>query len=124
LHGRRPDIHLSLHIPEKAFVQAHPDFTGVLLENLLANAAAYTPADGEMAVVLKVRENTWQLHISNTVTELGPDDLNHLFEPFWRKSSDRSDSSHTGLGLALVSECARLMQIELQASLPTATTFC
>ena len=50
------------------------------------------------------------LRLENRTDELTETDLPHLFEPFWRKDTARSDRHHHGLGLALAAEFAALLE--------------
>lgn len=76
---------------------------GQVLRNLLNNALAHTPADGEIGVSA-VRENgaVW-VSVCDTGEGISPEDLPHVFDRFYR--ADRSRARLTGgygLGLAIV----------------------
>lgn len=119
----RADLHVSAVLPDEATVLANENLVRVLLENLLANVATYAATDGIVTLSLHKAGNSWQLQLSNTATELEGSDLEHILEPFWRKSADRGGQAHAGLGLALVAECARLMHVELRVFLLAPSTF-
>jgi two-component system sensor histidine kinase QseC len=89
----------------------------VMLTNLLGNAIEYTPEDG--AICLRVRQvgAHGQLSLANTTNHLGPEDLPHLFERFWRKDPARSSHFHSGLGLPLVKALAESMHMQLRVDL-------
>ena len=80
-----------------------------LLRILLDNAVQYTRPGGVITLTLSVN----QLCITNGPTNLAPADAPRLGERFWRKDPARSDSAHSGLGLALAVEIARILQIRL-----------
>ncbi|ETX02829.1 MAG: hypothetical protein ETSY2_34775 [Candidatus Entotheonella gemina] len=44
-------------------------------------------------------------------------DLNHIFERFWRKDTARSDGRHSGLGLAIVKAFSDLLNFDIRADL-------
>jgi len=94
-----------------------------ILSNLLENAFGYAPAGGFVICSADQRESKVILNISNSNDQLQQVDLAHLFEPFWRKNAARDDSSHSGLGLALVAAYARLLQIEIAVALDDAGWF-
>ena len=54
-----------------------------------------------------------EIAITNGPTALTPADIAHLCERFWRKDSARTDSTHSGLGLALAAELARILGLQL-----------
>jgi two-component system sensor histidine kinase MprB len=69
--------------------------------NLLDNAVAWTPAQGEIAVTLR----DGRLCVSDTGPGIPADDLPHVFERFYRSSTARSRPG-SGLGLAIVKQVA------------------
>ena len=71
------------------------------IANLLDNAAAWTPADGDIAVTLR----DGRLRVSDTGPGIPADDLPHVFERFYRSSAARSRPG-SGLGLAIVKQVA------------------
>lgn len=86
-----------------------------IVENLLENAATYATEGGEIAISLS--DDGSALLIENSCAGLSKDDLNHIFDRFWRKDSARSSSIHRGLGLAVVSAFAHSLGIRLVARL-------
>ncbi|MDA7882425.1 ATP-binding protein [Akkermansiaceae bacterium] len=85
-----------------------------LLGNLLGNAAEYADADSEIIVSSHEKSG---VRISNQASGLEPDDVNHLFDRFWRADEARGESVHCGLGLSLAKACAEALALRLQASL-------
>ena len=89
---------------ETVNISADPDRLQRVFANLLDNALAYTPAGG--AVTLSVAQHPTQVEIR--VIDTGPgipaEDLDHIFERFYRVDKSRSGRRSTGLGLAIVRE--------------------
>jgi signal transduction histidine kinase len=94
-----------------------------VLGNIFANAVDHAPADGKVSIRGESQEDSYTLVVGNTNRTLAHADLEHLFEPFWRKDEARRGSNHSGLGLALVAAYARLLGVEVAASLPAADWF-
>jgi two-component system sensor histidine kinase QseC len=88
-----------------------------ILSNLFSNAVNYSPAGSSIACSVDPKDDAACITISNATDQLTPEDLPSLFDPFWRKDAARSDASHSGLGLAIVSSYAKLLGITLQAAL-------
>lgn len=59
----------------------------------------------------------WFVRIVNPAPDLVADDVDKLFQRFWRKDAARTDSGHSGLGLALARGCAQAQGMELDARL-------
>lgn len=115
--ARTRRISVSWEIPEGTEVNTDPDLLQVILGNLLSNAVDYSTEEGRVACRAETRGEKVHLSVTNPAPDLDRDDLPHLFEPFWRKDKARSDASHTGLGLALVSAAASLLGAEPDARL-------
>ena len=96
------DITLATNLPsEIPALRADPLLFQMVLENLLENAIKYSPPHSRVMLAVRV-EN---LAISFTVQDQGPgispEDLPHLFEPFYRGARE-GDTRGFGLGLAAV----------------------
>lgn len=96
-----------------------------ILANLLDNAVAYTPESGHIRLDAAAPGGVFKLCLRNTAGNLAPDDLPRLFQRFWRADAARSDSHHSGLGLALTAAfCQRLgLVIEAQLCDPAMIAF-
>ncbi|HSL11205.1 MAG TPA: ATP-binding protein, partial [Actinomycetota bacterium] len=71
-----------------------------VLQNLLINAVRHTPADGSVRLVAGVDSDRLRLVVIDSGEGIDPDDLEHVFEPFFRADPARSGPG-AGLGLAL-----------------------
>ncbi|MBW4693104.1 MAG: GAF domain-containing sensor histidine kinase [Lyngbya sp. HA4199-MV5] len=96
-----------------------------ILTELLNNACKYTPPGETIMVSGTVAFGGIQLQVRNTGIEIMPNDLNHIFDKFYRVvGSDRWKQGGTGLGLTLVQKLATQMGAELHVeSAVNQTTF-
>ncbi len=92
---------------------ADPVLVRSILSNLLENAVEYTPAGNAIGVRLQPTGSGFVLTVSNPAPDLEPQDLERLFERFWRKEKARSAGSHAGLGLSLVRAFTQILGWEL-----------
>lgn len=70
-----------------------------LIRNIIDNSVVYNNQNGEL--IIKLTEN--ELLISDTGVGIAKEDLDHIFERFYRVDKARSrESSGTGLGLSIV----------------------
>jgi signal transduction histidine kinase len=90
-----------------------------VIDNVLSNAARYATPDSEIIITVRAGERV-MLSVENATSELEPGDLGRMFEPLWTKSADRSTGS-AGLGLALVAEYARVLDLTVTPSLNSGT---
>ncbi|MCG6872068.1 MAG: hypothetical protein LJE84_07235 [Gammaproteobacteria bacterium] len=110
---------LSLEADLNGLARVRSDARGLelILSNILSNAVAYAN-DGSI-IQLEVRADSegTSLSVSNATDKVDEQDLNHLFDRFWRKDPDRSGSGHAGLGLALVKALADRLGLRVGARL-------
>jgi signal transduction histidine kinase len=101
----RAGLSLSLTVPETLPARANPDHLAQVLGNLLSNAVRYTPAGGSVSVRAERRPGDLLVSVANSGEPIPPDDLDHVFERFYRveKSRDRARGG-AGIGLAIVKQ--------------------
>lgn len=72
-----------------------------LLLNLLDNAIKYTPPGGNVTLGVKTEARFAVITVADTGRGIPAEDLPHIFERFFRRSSKTSDRSASGFGLGL-----------------------
>jgi len=78
-----------------------------VLENLLHNALAHTPAGGRIEVRLNALREEVRLDVCNSGEDIDPQALEHLFERFYQSPEGRAGGG-AGLGLAIVKRIVEL----------------
>ena len=88
---------------EDLMVEGDEDMLAEVIQNLVGNAVKYTPEGGRVAVSIDPDDLTASIVTTVTDTGLGipPDDIDHLFEKFYRISRYERTARGTGLGLNL-----------------------
>jgi two-component system sensor histidine kinase KdpD len=82
-------------------VEIDPRLTSIALAHLLENAAHYSPADTPIAVRGWVDEEGLRLTVTDQGHGVTPEEIDRLFEPFFRGSVARQLVTGTGMGLAI-----------------------
>jgi signal transduction histidine kinase len=92
-------------VPQALPARADPDRLAQVLANLLSNAVRYTPSGGDITVGAERSPDDILVSIANTGEPIPADDLDHVFERFYRveKSRDRALGG-AGIGLAIVKQ--------------------
>ena len=118
-------IRLSASLPPApVIVQAHKAKLQSLVSNLLENALKYTPAGGNVSLVLSHSNAQVRLAVSDTGCGISEHDLPHIFERFYRADFSRHEPG-SGLGLALVHSIVTFYSgtIDCQSTPGKGTTF-
>jgi two-component system sensor histidine kinase KdpD len=82
-------------------VEIDPRLASVALSHLLENAALYSPADREILVYARAERDGLHVSVTDHGPGLDPDELDHLFERFYRGRSARQATFGTGMGLSI-----------------------
>lgn len=104
-------------LPAAATVRSDRAMLLGIIGNLLCNAVSHAPSGGRVDCRVIRGAGGIELAIANTCNTLCPEDLPHLFEPFWRKDAARSGGEHAGLGLPLVAAYAATLGASLRVQL-------
>lgn len=84
-------------------VHADPDRLRQIVLNLVENALRHTPKGGDVRILVQDAGEGVRISVADTGKGIGPDDLPHIFDHFYRADPSRARSSGgTGLGLSIV----------------------
>jgi len=90
-----------------AFIHGNKELLMIMLSNLIDNAIKYTPALGEVTVIVSVKGGIAILCVSDTGPGIPEKQLPHVTERFYRVS--RHQQPGAGLGLTIVKRAADIM---------------
>jgi len=85
-----------------------PGLVETLVQHLVDNAVKFTPPGGRITIATTPAEGQVRLSVQDSGPGIAPEDLPHIFEPFYRADPARTRGTGIGLGLALVAAVARL----------------
>lgn len=84
------------------FINADPNKIARAFDNLISNAIKYGKKPGEILIKLWLENDEVNIIIKNKCDEINAEDLNKLFDRFYRVEKSRSESTGgSGLGLAI-----------------------
>jgi signal transduction histidine kinase len=90
-------------------VEADPDRISQVLANLLTNANKYAPEGSEVKLAASRVGEEIEFAVSDNGPGLGEEELEHVFDRFWRAESGETQSvGGTGLGLAIAKSLVEL----------------
>ena len=103
------ELNFDLH-GEDLFVMMDRKKMKKVLNNFLSNAIKFTPQRGKVRLDVIEEKALLKIIVSDTGKGVHPKDLPYIFERFYQsKQADQKRQGGTGIGLALVSEFAELM---------------
>ncbi|MCD6534672.1 MAG: HAMP domain-containing protein [Deltaproteobacteria bacterium] len=115
------NIDLSSSLPETLNYFGDPSQLHRVLVNAVDNAIKYNYEGGKLIVTLENMSETVRLTVTNTGTAIPEDELEHVFEQFYRVEKSRSkEFGGCGLGLTIVRKIVKLHggRISLNNKLP------
>lgn len=98
--GILADHHLLLDVPSELSAGIDGEAMTHVLANLLGNAARHSPRESSIAVRARADGETIRVEVVDAGSGIRPEDLPHVFEPWYRGEAPARGGS--GLGLALV----------------------
>ena len=115
------------YVNELAGVRVNGDATRLdrAIANLLSNAVKFTPPDGSVAITALRDGPKATIEVSDTGIGIPPDDLDKVFDQYFRSSEARDEIDGTGLGLAIVHAVAEQHggTVSVQSEVGKGTTF-
>lgn len=94
-------LFLELDLPEHpVWVNGDRVRLAQVFDNILSNAAKFTPREGHIAISVQCNEQHVRVRVADDGVGIEPDLLPHIFEPF-RQAQQSLDRATGGLGLGL-----------------------
>jgi signal transduction histidine kinase len=104
---------IDIGVTEKTdlFVLDRDGGLAILIHNALDNAIRYSPIGGKIDIKISKQVQNAVLEIKDTGKGIRPEELDKVFEPFYRTSDNREQGN--GLGLAISQEIAKKIKGEI-----------
>lgn len=106
-----PGYKVSLNIEDSVeedqlIIQGNEYLLQVAFNNLIDNACKYSP-EHTCLIDVSTDSKILSIHFTNTGNAINDDDLQHIFEPFYRSENSKSEKGH-GIGLFLTEKIIHL----------------
>jgi Signal transduction histidine kinase len=106
---QRRELKLAVEVADATVISADEQRCAEVFDNLVSNAIRHAESGTTIGVTVHRTGGCIQVDVTNRGTGIAPEDLDRVFEPFWRNGEDRNRSSGgSGLGLSIVREIMRL----------------
>jgi two-component system OmpR family sensor kinase len=99
-----PQRDVNLAVPGRVVVNGDDTRLRQVVGNLVRNALVHTPPKTPIDISLSTEDSVAKLSVADHGPGLAAEDIDRIFEPFYRADPSRSrDSGGAGLGLSIVS---------------------
>ncbi len=116
IEAQARDCKLDLSAPSGIVILGDPELLRRAVENLVRNAIRYAAEGTSVEVTLDRRNDTAAIAIRDRGPGVPAEDLDKIFDPFYRVNGDRDRSSGgTGLGLSIARRAVELHKGDLRA---------
>ena len=89
-----------------------------VLENLFTNAKKYSLRNDKVLVTLYKEDDEYVvISLANKTKSIDKDELNNIFERFYKVDKSRKEQDNAGLGLSIVKRIVELHNGEVNAEL-------
>lgn len=120
-------VQIRVDITEPVTAMVDPDRIKQVLLNLISNAISYSQLGSEVKITLERIEGNFLIDVSDNGPGIAKEDLNNIFDRFYRgeKARTRSTRGGYGLGLAIAKKIVDLHKGEIivNSTLGKGTTF-
>jgi len=95
--------HFDLALPDEPLeAMVDKDKMRQVLENILSNAVKYSPEGCEIRITGEVVEDHYQVSIEDQGIGMTPDQIEKMFDKFYRADASNTSIPGTGLGMSIV----------------------
>lgn len=97
------DLRVYLNAPQSATVNGNRLLLEKVFSNIIGNAIKYSPQDAVINITVNHQQNQYLFQIENSGTHITRENMDKIFEPFYRIEQSRSrKTGGSGLGLYIV----------------------
>jgi len=116
-------ISITLDKSEDCQIQTHKTYLRLVLDNLISNAVKYGEDQTRISISLEPTTHHLKLSICNKGQKIPADEINDIFNPFFRNRYHENTEKGYGLGLAIVAKAIDLLKIKIHVSSDEYTCF-
>lgn len=105
LHKNNIEINLENHLTGSKYVMVDRDRMKRVIMNIIDNSRKYmNKENGQITVILRETQQSIIVELKDNGAGVNKDDLNKIFDRFYRADSSRTEAKGTGLGLAIAKQ--------------------
>lgn len=110
------NIEFNSDIDKDIFIKSTNEFTERIFNSIIENAFKYEPNKGRIFVSMKTEKKKAIFKVRNYNSYISEEDLQHIFEKFYRADKTRNEQKGHGLGLPIVMQITKLIGGKISVS--------
>jgi two-component system sensor histidine kinase VanS len=96
-------IEIKSRLENNVIVNVDKEQMRTVLSNIIGNAVKHSPDGSHVDISVSEQDGSVELAVENSGIHIPPDEINQIWEPFYRTDKSRSrDTGGSGLGLYIV----------------------
>jgi signal transduction histidine kinase len=125
LLAKNKGLRLDHEIEKDCFLSGDPNRLAEMIFNLIENATKYTPEGTSIRVTLEGANDEIRLEVADTGIGIAPEELDKIFDRFYRGKNSPTKTKGAGLGLAICQSIAKAHggAIEVSSQVGKGSTF-
>ena len=110
IHNYKENVSNKLNIKffanenQNLLINGQKSFLYQAFDNIIMNAASFSPSDGIIEIVLSSTENYLSVSISDEGPGIKDPNIKRIFDRFYSFRNNKSDQGHSGLGLSIAKQ--------------------
>ena len=110
IHNYKENVSNKLNIKffanenQNLLVNGQKSFLYQAFDNIIMNAASFSPSDGSIEIILSSTENYLSVSISDEGPGIKDPNTKRIFDRFYSFRDNKSDQGHSGLGLSIAKQ--------------------
>jgi len=110
IHNYKENVSNKLNIKffanenQNLLINGQKSFLYQAFDNIIMNAASFSPSDGIIEIVLSSTENYLSVSISDEGPGIKDPNIKRIFDRFYSFRDNKSDQGHSGLGLSIAKQ--------------------
>jgi signal transduction histidine kinase len=119
----KKQLRIDIQKNESLFITSNKVYFSLILDNLISNAVKYAFEKSTIQIHLQEINDKVEISITNQGPKIKTDEINAIFNPFYRNKDHENTTRGYGLGLTIVTKAAQLLQIKIEVTSNEQTSF-
>ncbi len=109
-------VELIMNIEENVELKTKADYYNQITQNLISNAIKYNKPEGSITISLERYKNFVKLRVEDTGIGIKEDEVQYIFDRFYRCDKSRHESESRGIGLSIVKSLVHALGGEIDVT--------